>query len=55
MDMIAKQSNISVDNSLDNTMQIVFDKLGEAIDDVRNGRVLSEEEFWSEYDKEDFV
>ena len=52
--MIAKKSNMSVDNNLVNTMQTVFDKVSEAIDDVRNSRVLLEEDFWSEYDKEDF-
>lgn len=55
MDMTANRTNVYVDKSLDSAMQIVFDKLGEALDDVRNGRVLTEEEFWAEYDKEDFV
>lgn len=55
MDMVAKQSKVKIDNGLDSPMQIVYEKLSEALDDVRNGRVLSEEEFWSEYDKEDFI
>lgn len=55
MDTMTRQKEISIDNSLDSAMQIVFDKLSEALDDVRNGRVLSEEEFWAEYDREDFI
>ena len=55
MDTTASRTNVYVDKKLDDAMQIVFDKLSEALDDVRNGRVLTEEEFWAEYDKEDFV
>ena len=55
MDTTASRMNVYMEKSLDGAMQIVFDKLSEALDDVRNGRVLTEEEFWAEYDKEDFV
>ena len=32
--------------SIENAMSIIYDKLGEAIDDLKNGRVISEEEMW---------
>ena len=34
----------------DEAMNILFSKLDEAIDDLENGRVLTEEEFWAEID-----
>ena len=37
-------------NTLDDAMQILFSKLDDAIDDVENGRVISEEELWKELD-----
>lgn len=55
MDMTANRSNTYVDKNLDSTMKIVFDKLSEALDDVRSGRVLTEEDLWAEYDKDDFI
>lgn len=33
-------------NELDNAMQVVFSMLDEAIDDIENDDLLSEEEFW---------
>ena len=36
----------------DDAMQALFSKLDEAIDDVENGRVISEEELWEEHKKE---
>lgn len=36
--------------SIDSAMNILFGKLDEAIDDMENGNVLSEDEFWSEID-----
>jgi len=38
-------------SSLDEAMNILFSKLDEAIDDVENGRVLSEEKTWEEIDE----
>lgn len=37
--------------SIDNAMSILYDKLDEAIDDLENGRVISEEEMWEELDE----
>lgn len=37
-------------NTLDDAMQVLFSKLDDAIDDVENGRVISEEELWKELD-----
>lgn len=54
MDM-AFSKNVYANSDLSNTMQVVFDKLDRALDDVENGRVLSDEEFWDWYDKEEFV
>lgn len=36
--------------SMDNTINILYSKLDEAIDDIENGRVISEEEMWTELD-----
>ena len=36
--------------SIDNAMNILYEKLDEAIDDLENGRVISEEEMWAELD-----
>jgi hypothetical protein len=32
--------------SIENAMSIIYDKLGEANDDLKNGQVISEEEMW---------
>ena len=34
--------------SIENAMNALCDKLDEAIDDIENGRVISEEEMWAE-------
>lgn len=36
--------------TLDDAMNVLFFKLDEAIDDVQNGRLISEEELWAEID-----
>ena len=36
--------------SIENAMNILYSKLDEAIDDLENGRVISEEEMWAELD-----
>lgn len=36
--------------SIENAMNVLCDKLDEAIDDIENGRVISEEEMWAELD-----
>lgn len=36
--------------SIENAMNVLCDKLDEAIDDIENGRVISEEEMWVELD-----
>lgn len=40
------------DKKFENTdeMQVLFNMLDEAIDDLENGRVISEEEMWKELD-----
>lgn len=42
----SKQTSINVDNSID----ILFNKLNEAIDDLENGRIQPLEEAWEEID-----
>lgn len=37
-------------SDINDTMKVLFSKLDEAIDDMENGRVLSEEELWAEID-----
>lgn len=36
--------------TLDDATNVLFAKLDEALDDVENGRVISEEEMWTELD-----
>lgn len=36
--------------SIDQAMNVIFSKLDDAIDDLENGRVLTEEEVWKELD-----
>ena len=50
MEAVRSISNHDAANTLDDAMQILFSKLDEAIDDVENGRVISEEELWEELD-----
>lgn len=39
-----------ISNDVNAAMEILFSKLDEAIDDMENGRVLTEEELWAEID-----
>ena len=50
--MVAIRSinNQDMANTLDVAMQILFSKLDDAIDDVENDRVISEEQLWEELD-----
>ena len=50
MEAVRSISNRDTANALDEAMQVLFSKLDEAIDDVENGRVISEEELWKELD-----
>ena len=43
------QSNLGKDDYME-AMDILFSKLDESIDDMENGRVISEEEMWAELD-----
>lgn len=43
-----KQQEVSDD--VNEAMKVLFSKLDEAIDDMENGRVLTEEELWAEID-----
>ena len=36
------------DDTLENAAEVLFSKLDEAIDDVRNGRVISSDALWKE-------
>lgn len=36
--------------TINDAMDVLFSKLDEAIDDLENGRVISEEEMWAELD-----
>ena len=37
--------------NLENAMSELFSKLNEAIDDMENGRLISEEEMWEELEE----
>lgn len=43
-----KSQNIS--DTLDDEMVVIRSKLDDAIDDVENGRLISERELWAEID-----
>ena len=36
--------------TIEDAMNVLFSKLDEAVDDMENGRVISEEEMWTELD-----
>lgn len=36
--------------TIDDAVDVLFTKLDEAIDDMENGRVISEEKMWAELD-----
>ena len=40
-------------NTLEDAMGVLFSKLDEAIDDMEQGRVISHEDFWAEFDAMD--
>lgn len=50
MEAIRSINNHDMTNTLDDAMQVLFSKLDDAIDDVENGRIISEEELWKELD-----
>lgn len=50
MEAVCRINNQDMANALDDAMQVLFSKLNEAIDDVENGRLISEEEPWEELD-----
>lgn len=50
MEAIRSTNHQDMTNTLDDAMQVLFSKLDDAIDDVENGRVISEEELWEEFD-----
>ena len=50
MEAIRSINNHDMTNTLDDAMQVLFSKLDDAIDDVENGRIMSEEELWTELD-----
>lgn len=47
MEMIVKSNSTY---AVDDARSSLFSKLDEAIDDMENGRVISEEEMWAELD-----
>lgn len=36
--------------TIDEAVNVLFSKLDEAIDDMENGKIISEEEMWAELD-----
>ena len=50
MKVVCSINNRGADNTLDNVLQVLFSKLDEAIEDIENGRVVSEEDLWEELD-----
>ena len=50
VEMQVLEKNPETLDSVDSAMNLLFSKLDEAIDDMENGRVLTEEELWAEID-----
>ncbi|MGN0406957.1 MAG: hypothetical protein ACI4EJ_01740 [Bacteroides sp.] len=44
------EETYTIDDSINDSINVLFSKLDEAIDDLENGRVISEEEMWRELD-----
>lgn len=49
--MSAVQATKAYQDNIDEAVNVLVSKLDEAIDDLENGRVLTEEEMWAELDK----
>lgn len=50
MDAVQTTLNFKDSDIMNDAMQTLFRELDKAIDDMENGRVLSEEEMWAEID-----
>lgn len=50
MEVMQNIKNRNNNGILDDAMAVILSKLDDAIDDVENGRVISEEELWAEID-----
>ena len=48
---VATIDNNKTSYDVKDAMNILFNKLDEAIDDIENGRTLSSEEMWKEIDE----
>lgn len=48
--MSAAQATKTYQDNIDDAVNVLVSKLDEAIDDLENGRVLTEEELWAEID-----
>lgn len=48
--MSAIQATKNYQDNIDDAVNVLVTKLDEAIDDLENGRVLTEEELWVEID-----
>lgn len=49
--MSAVQATKAYQDNIDEAVNVLVSKLDEAIDDLENGRVLTEEEMWAELDE----
>lgn len=50
MEVMQDIKSQDISGTLDDAMAVILSKLDDAIDDVENGRVISEEELWAEID-----
>ena len=50
MDIVPTLKKAGKAYAIDDTMQVLFSKLDEGIEDFENGRVISEEKMWEELD-----
>ncbi|MFQ9933417.1 MAG: hypothetical protein ACLRVQ_03165 [Lachnospiraceae bacterium] len=48
--MSVAQTTKTYQDNIDDAVNVLVSKLDEAIDDLENGRVLTEEELWAEID-----
>lgn len=50
MEMVHDIENQEISYTLDDAIDVLFAKLDDALDDMENGRMISEEELWAEID-----
>lgn len=50
MEAVQDMKSQNLSGTLEDAVAVIFSKLDDAIDDIENGRVITEEELWAEID-----